>query len=103
MKESIKKVIDTPMKPCQAYIYFNMHIVKSVFFGTGILKLILKQEEELKSIYESVILNKLGLNKTFPRKLLCTKKTSIVLGLLLPKTVLAMLSIKQFFREYKNE
>ena len=94
MKESIKKVIDTLIKTYQAHIYFNMCIMKSIFFRTGILKVILKQEEELKSIYEPVILNKLGLSKIFLRKLLYTKKTSIRIELLLLKTVLAILSIK---------
>ena len=32
----------------QAYIYFNMHIVKSVYFGVGIAELSIKQYNELK-------------------------------------------------------
>ena len=55
----------------------------------------------MKSIYEPVILNKLRLSKTFPRKLLYTKKISIRLGLLQPKTVLAKLSIKQFLENIR--
>ena len=94
MKDSTKKVIDTSMKLYQAHIYFNMYIVKSMFFGTGNFKLTLKQEEELKSIYEPITLNKLGLSKTFLSKLLYINKISIRLRLLQLKTVMAILLIK---------
>ena len=82
LKDSIKQVVNTLILYYQAYIYFNTYMVKSIFFGTAIFKLTAKQEEELKNIYEPVILKKLGLSKTFPRKLLYIKKTSISISLL---------------------
>ena len=65
-------------------------MLKSVFFGGGITYIIQKQYKELKRIYETLMLVKLKLSKTFPRKLIYTWKEFLGLGLLQPEIVLAM-------------
>jgi hypothetical protein len=42
LKDSIKQVVNTLILHYQAYIYFNMYMVKSVFFGIAIFKLTAK-------------------------------------------------------------
>ena len=49
LKDSIKKVIAIKMTLFQAHIYFNMHKIKSVFFGTRIFKLTKKSRGLVKT------------------------------------------------------
>ena len=72
MIKSIKKLMRTQITLYQAHVYFNIYMLKSVFFEGRIIKLIEKQYNELKRIYETLTLIKLKLSKTFPKKLLYT-------------------------------
>ena len=90
MSQSIAKIMNTNMNAYQTHIYFNMYLVKSIFFRSGIISLNEKQLRILEKMYKVPILKKLGLGKTFPRYLLYTVKSALSLGLIWPKTVLAM-------------
>ena len=48
---------------CQAAVYFNICMIKSVHFGCGVVNLDKKQEKELKRIHEELMLMKLDLSQ----------------------------------------
>ena len=77
MKDAIGSLKNTTMAVSTASMYYNMCLIKKVYYGCGILKLNDSQVKILKTIYESVILNKLGLSVKFPRKVLHARKSAL--------------------------
>ena len=65
MSEAIYKLNSTTIVVSTASMYYNMHLIKKVYFGFRVMSITLKQEEVLKKIYEPVILRKLGLSANF--------------------------------------
>ena len=49
---AIKKLNNTPMTVANACTYYNMYLIKQVYFGCGVLKLTSKQEKTLLEISE---------------------------------------------------
>jgi len=45
------------------YIYFNIYLIKSVYFGCEIIALNKLQDNILRKIYKPIIAKKLGLGK----------------------------------------
>ena len=45
---SIIKVINIDMNEFQAYIYFNMYMIRSIFFGARVIELKLSKTNKLK-------------------------------------------------------
>ena len=80
----------------QAAIYFNIYMIKSVYFGCGVIELNEKQEKELRRIYEEPMLMKLGLSKKYPRAALYSQKSALGVGLMLPSTIIATLKLKLY-------
>ena len=101
MITSITKLMNTDINPYQAHVYFNMHVLKSVFFSCAVVHLAKKQIAELKRTYEAPLLRKLQLSTRFPKELLYVWKLWLGVGLLAPKTVLAILKLKVYI-EYKR-
>ena len=93
--KSMKELIVIQMNPYQAHIYINIHMIRSAYFGHGILELNKKQEKELRLIYEELLLKKLGLGEKFLRLLLCVRKLAGRVRLLQLKTIVGMMVIKQ--------
>ena len=60
---SITKFINLGTNTFQAAIYFNAHMIKSVFFRYSIKDLALKEENEIKRIYKEHILMKIGFSR----------------------------------------
>ena len=56
MIDSIKKLMAMKITLYQVYVYFNMYMLKSVFFGAAIIEINKKQIKELKRIYEILII-----------------------------------------------
>jgi hypothetical protein len=96
MHESIVKIMNMDVNSYQASIFFNIYLIKTVYFGCGIVVLNEKQERELKRIYEEPILNKLGFSKKFPRDVLYARKSALGIGLMEPNTIIAMLKLKLY-------
>ena len=94
----MKKLMNTIIILYQACMYFNMYMLKSIFFGGGIMQISEKQCDELEKTHEVLILVKLQLSKTFPRKLMYARKSFLGLGLLPPETILAIQIIKLYIR-----
>ena len=59
MIDSVKKLTATIISPFQAYMYFNMYMTRSVFFGCEVIEFSKAQTEELKRIYKSKLSKKL--------------------------------------------
>ena len=96
MCSAISKLKAITLYTDSIYLYFNAYLIKSIFFGIGIMHLILKQNKELKVIYEEVICTKLELRSKFPRAILYSNKSSIGIGLIAPETSIAMLASKLY-------
>ena len=96
MNTSITKMMNMEINSYQAAMYFNVYMIKTVFFGCGIVELNDKQEKELRRIYEEPMLRKLGLSVKFPRTALYSRRSALGVGLILPSTLIAMLKIKLY-------
>ena len=96
IKQLIKKLINILIIAMQAYIYFSMYIIRSMFFGTGIVEIIDKQNNELRKLYETLIARKLRLGAKFLRRILYTRRNTIEIRLVQPKTMIVMSILKQY-------
>ena len=76
---SIIKLMQTNKNPFHAATCCYTCMAKSVYFGCGIVKLSRKQEDELKRIHEEPLLMRLGLSRTFPRTVSCSRKVHLEL------------------------
>jgi len=91
--ELLKKLISI-LQPYQCHIYFNMYLLKSIFFGCGIISITNNQEKELKRIYKAPILSKLQLSEKLPRYILYMYKTAGRIGLLKPSIAIVIEKVK---------
>ena len=80
-----------------------MYLIKKVYYGSGIYVINKRQEKILKSIYESVILNKMGLSIKFPRKVLYARKSALGVGLMAPRTIMSILALKLYVSYQRGE
>jgi len=63
---TMSKLCSTPLTIANAYLYFNMYLIKQVYYGCEIVSIITAQEKILMKISESTLLKKLGLSEKFP-------------------------------------
>ena len=103
MKDAIGSLKNTTMAVSTASMYYNMYLIKKVYYGCGILKLNDSQVKILKTIYEPVILNKLGLSVKFPRKVLYARKSALGVGLMAPHTIMSVLALKLYLSHQRGE
>ena len=96
LHESITKIMNIDINPYQASVYFNVYMIKSVFFGCGVINLNEKQELELRKLYEEPMLIKLGFSRNFPRKVLYMRKSALGIGLMAPKTIIDTMKLKLY-------
>ena len=96
MIEAVFKLKNTKIVVPTAHLYYNMYLIKKVYFGCGIVHLTEQQESELKKIYEPVLLKKLRLSENFPRSVLYSRKTALGVGLLAPRTIIDALALKLY-------
>ena len=101
MQTVIEKLNNTNIKTPITYIIFNAYLIKSVYFGCGIIELSNKQDKILQSIHENTILVKLNLGWIFWRSILCTRKIAIGVGLIKLSTTIAMLVMKLCIGYYR--
>jgi len=94
MRDAIGALKQTTLAVSTASMYYNMYLIKKVYYGSGIYVINKRQEKILKSIYESVILNKMGLSIKFPRKVLYARKSALGVGLMAPRTIMSILALK---------
>ena len=65
MKIVVAKLKETTIYSHMVFIVFDAYIMKSVYFGYGIVELHSKQELIIQKIYRETILKKIGLGKKF--------------------------------------
>ena len=97
MNISVTKLIATNINTTQAYIYFNIYLLTSIYFGTRIISLNKKQCKELKWLYEKPILAKLKLSCKMPKDVLYSRRSALSVGLILPETVVTIAQLKLYF------
>ena len=95
----IGRLNNTILKPHLTYLYFNVYLLKSVLFGCRVVNINNKQDKILCSVYEEIILLKLGLRKKFLHYILYTRDNAVGIRLFKPKTAIAMLSMKLYIRK----
>ena len=103
MKDTIGALKNTTIAVSTASMYYNMYLIKKVYYGGGIFALNDRQEKILKNIYEAVILNKMGLSVKFPRKVLYARKSALGVGLMAPWTIMSMLALKLYLSYQRGE
>jgi len=107
IKEKMRKVMDklsnTLMSVANAYIFYNMYLIKQVYFGCEVVNLMPQQEEILQELSESTLLKKLGLSENFPRKILYSRKSELGVGILKPSTIITILALKLYLGHKRNE
>ena len=81
MQEALCKLKSMPLSIANAYMYYNMYLMRKVYFGCGIITLMPNQEKILMKISKSILLRKMGLSKKFLRKMLYTRKSALGIGL----------------------
>ena len=96
MSKAICKLSNTTMVVSTASMYYNMYLIKKVYFRCGVISITSKQEEVLKKIYEPVILKKLGLSANFPAVVLYSRKLALDAGLLAPRAIINTLVMKLY-------
>ena len=75
-------------------IYYNLYMLSSVYYSYSIIALNLKEEKELRKIYEMPILIKLGFSNKIPRDRMCVSKDILGLGLFLPSIMIAIQAMR---------
>jgi len=96
MIEAVFKLKNTKIVVPTAHLYYNMYLIKKVYFGCRIVHLTEQQEGVLKRICEPVLLKKLGLSENFPRSVLYSRKTALGVGLLAPRIIIDALALKLY-------
>ena len=103
MHISITKMMNTDVNEYQPAVYYNVYMIKSVFFGCGIVELNEQQERELRRIYEEPLLLKLGLSRKFPRDVLYSRKSALGVGIMKPSTIIDILKAKLYLGNVRRK
>ena len=103
MKDAIGKLKNTTIAVSTASMYYNMYLIKKVYYGGGVFSITNRQETILKNIYETVILNKMGLSQKFLLKALYARKLALGVGLMSPSTILNILALKLYVSHKRGE
>ena len=101
--EAMGKLRNITITTTNAYTFYNMYLTKKVYFGCGVVKLSLEQEEILIKISELVLLKKLGLSENFPREILYARKSALGVGLLKPSTIITILTLKLYLGHMRKD
>ena len=75
---------------------YNLYMLSSMYYGCGITTLNLKEEKELRRIYEMPILIKLSFSNKFLRDMLHMSKDMLGLELFLPSTIIAIQAMRMY-------
>ena len=89
--------MNTSLKHQQIAIYYNLHMLSTVCYGSGVMTLNEKEENELRRLYETPTLNKLGFSSNFPRDMMCASQDMLRLGLVLPTTMIEIQGLRMCF------
>ena len=96
MKEAVRKLNNTEMVTITVSMYYNIYLIKNVYYSCRILSISQKQEEILKKICKPVILRKLRLSIKFLINVLHTRKLVLEVGLMSLSTIIDILLFKLY-------
>ena len=96
MREAMCKLERVLLSIVNAHMYYNMYLIKKVYFGCDIMKLMPNQEKILMKISEKVLLKKMGLSEKFLRMMLYARKSALGVGLIKPSTMVLILLLKLY-------
>ena len=96
LQKSITALMSSRINAFQAFMHFNMYMVCSMYFGCCAIDLNMIKYDELRKACKIVMVKKLNLEATFPRRLLYARHTAIGVGLLQPHIIVAMATLKQY-------
>ena len=96
MMVAVNKIKNTIIATSTASMYYNMYLTATIYFGYRVMNLLPQQEDILKKIYEPVLLQKMGLNIKFLRKIMYTCKTALGIGLIAPRIIVDTLALKLY-------
>ena len=94
LREAIHKLANTEIIALTAHLYYSIYLIKKVQYECGVMSLNLNQEQLLKRTYEPVILRKLKLSESFPRKVLYIRNSALRVGLIALRTIVDVLALK---------
>ena len=69
------------INPYQVAAYFNVYIMKLVFFRYRVINFVENKDGELRKIHETLKLKKLEISTKFPHNILYTKNKNILIYL----------------------
>ena len=92
--ESIAKINNTEIKSYLMHMHFNAYLVKKEIFWVWNNWAQRATRYNYKKIHEIIIAKNLRLGSNFPRASLYSRKNSVGIGLINPKTALSMLTWK---------
>jgi len=96
MQEALYKLKSIPLSIANTYMYYNMYLMRKVYFRCGIITIMPNQEKILMKISKSILLRKMDLSKKFPRKMLYARKSALGVELMKPLRMVAILSLKLY-------
>ena len=101
MKDAIYKLRKVEIVSPIVHLYYNVYLIKKVFFGSRVMLLADKQEITLKQIYEPVLLRKMNLSEKFLRSVLYSWKMALGIRLVAPKTIIGVLLLKLYLENQR--
>ena len=96
MRKVVAKLNNTVLHLNLTYLYFNIYLLKNIFFRCRIVNLNEKQEKELQRMCKEMIAIKLRLRQKFSRYVLHTRRNVIGIGLIKLNTAITILTTKLF-------
>ena len=103
MREAVYKLRNIEIATSTAHLFYNAYLIKKAYFGSGVITIPEQQEEALKRLYEPILLRKMKLSEKFPRSVLYSRKTALGVGLLAPRTIVDILSLKLYIGHQRME
>ena len=103
MCRAMSRLRGTSLSIANTYVFFNMCLIKQVYFRCRIMYLLPAEEKILMKICEPMLLKKLKLSKKFPRTILYARKSELGVEMLQPSTIVAMLVLKLCLGHVRNQ
>ena len=94
MRVAMGKLSSVPMIVMNGCRFYNMCLIKQIYFRCSLFTLMPKEEEILQDASERIILRKLGHSERFPRKITCYRKLALRARLMKPKTIIDVSAFK---------
>ena len=79
-----------------ACVFYNIHLIKQVYFRCRIINLLLEQEKILLEISEHLLLKKIGLSMKNLGDVLHSRKLALGVSLMRLSAIIAILSLKLY-------